>query len=140
MSRDAPQFKLRMPVELRSKVAQASKASGRSINAELVARLEASFMATTASGSLIPAARARELAVLSLEGLSNEIRERAISSINRSVSLGQRVARVVLHDLALNGGFPEGEMLAFSAPLTEELQAEGYEVEWDGVVAILIRF
>ena len=43
MSRLDPQFKLRMPPALREKIKQAVKASHRSLNAEILVRLEASF-------------------------------------------------------------------------------------------------
>lgn len=43
MSRDDPQFKLRLPPELRDRIEQAAKESKRSINAEIVSRLELSF-------------------------------------------------------------------------------------------------
>lgn len=140
MSRDDPQFKLRMPIELRSQVDQAALASGRSLNAELVARLEASFLTTTPGDSLVSAARARELMALAREGLPTIIRNRAISAINRAVSLGHSVASVSLHDLSLAEGLTEKERSELALPLTQELEAEGYEVAWDGVSAILIRF
>jgi predicted HicB family RNase H-like nuclease len=43
VSRTDPQFKLRVPPALHSQVEQAAKAVRRSMNAEIVARLEASF-------------------------------------------------------------------------------------------------
>jgi len=43
MSRADQQFKLRMPAALRAQVEQAAKESRRSLNAEIVLRLEASF-------------------------------------------------------------------------------------------------
>lgn len=43
MSRLDTQLKLRLPAALRAQVEQAAKASRRSINAELLIRLEASF-------------------------------------------------------------------------------------------------
>jgi hypothetical protein len=43
MSRTYPQFKLRMPPALRSRVEQVARVARRSINAELVHRLEQSF-------------------------------------------------------------------------------------------------
>ncbi|RUI80608.1 Arc family DNA-binding protein [Pseudomonas aeruginosa] len=55
MSRTDPQFKLRMPLALRARVEQAAKASLRSLNAELVLRIQQSFEgegATDASGQL----------------------------------------------------------------------------------------
>jgi len=47
MSRTDPQFKLRMPPELRAQVEQAAKAAHRSLNAEIVIRLEATFAQAT---------------------------------------------------------------------------------------------
>ena len=43
MSRDTPQFKLRVPPELKEKISEAAAANHRSINAEVLARLEQSF-------------------------------------------------------------------------------------------------
>lgn len=43
MSREDAQFKLRLPAELREQVEQSAKTNRRSINAEIVARLEESF-------------------------------------------------------------------------------------------------
>lgn len=47
MSRMDPQFKLRMPATLRAQVEQAAKEARRSLNAEIVLRLEASFAQST---------------------------------------------------------------------------------------------
>ncbi|MCO2134871.1 Arc family DNA-binding protein, partial [Pseudomonas aeruginosa] len=55
MSRADPHFKLRIPPALRARVEQAAKASLRSLNAELVLRIQQSFEgegATDASGQL----------------------------------------------------------------------------------------
>ncbi|PRD17664.1 UNVERIFIED_CONTAM: hypothetical protein NCL1_63704 [Trichonephila clavipes] len=43
MSRTDPQFKLRMPPALRARVEQTAKQANRSLNAEIVTRLQASF-------------------------------------------------------------------------------------------------
>ena len=44
MSREDPQMKIRLPVDLKDSIEQASKEAGRSMNAEIVARLENSFL------------------------------------------------------------------------------------------------
>lgn len=77
---------------------------------------------------------------LAREALPTIIRNRAISAINRAVSLGHSVASVSLHDLSLAEGLSEDERSELTLPLTQELEAEGYEVAWDGASAILIRF
>ena len=43
MSRTDAQFKLRIPAALRAQVEQAAKQARRSLNAEIILRLEASF-------------------------------------------------------------------------------------------------
>jgi len=50
MSRTDQQFKLRMPAALRAQVERSAWAARRSLNAEIVIRLEASF-AQVASGT-----------------------------------------------------------------------------------------
>ncbi|WP_291585768.1 Arc family DNA-binding protein [Comamonas sp. UBA7528] len=52
MSREDPQMKIRLPADLKDQIEAASKQSGRSMNAEIVARLEKSF-AWTASDSRV---------------------------------------------------------------------------------------
>lgn len=70
MSRTDPQFKLRMPAALRSQVEQAANAARRSLNAELVFRLERSFSgevpAHANAEQLSPAATPRQLRLLCL--------------------------------------------------------------------------
>lgn len=39
-----PQFKLRLPAELKEQIEQAAEENNRSMNAEIVARLESSFL------------------------------------------------------------------------------------------------
>lgn len=43
MSREDPQLKIRLPLELKEKITQSAADHGRSINSEVVARLEQSF-------------------------------------------------------------------------------------------------
>lgn len=43
MSREDPQLKIRLPLELKEKIIQSAADHGRSINSEVVARLEESF-------------------------------------------------------------------------------------------------
>jgi len=79
MSREDAQFKLRLPAELREQVEQSAKTNRRSINAEIVARLEESFpghFASEGGDSVQPAMpfseqaleRAVLKAILALEG------------------------------------------------------------------------
>ncbi len=46
MSREDPQMKIRLPADLKDRIEAASKEAGRSMNAEIVTRLEGSFATT----------------------------------------------------------------------------------------------
>lgn len=46
MSREDPQLKIRLPLELKEKITESAAEYGRSINSEVVARLEESFNET----------------------------------------------------------------------------------------------
>lgn len=51
MSRDDPQMKIRLPAELKAGVETAAKANNRTMNAEIVARLEQTFTSGTATST-----------------------------------------------------------------------------------------
>ncbi|WP_045158107.1 Arc family DNA-binding protein [Stutzerimonas stutzeri] len=140
MSREDPQFKLRMPRELRDLADQAAKASGRSLNAELVARLETSFLHGEVSERLISASRARELALMARSAIPDEVRQRAIKAIARAVRLGHREAVVALDDLNLDGGISDEDLEALFKDVLEEFVQAGYTVKWDDITSLWIKF
>jgi len=140
MSREDPQFKLRMPTQLRDQAEQSAKASGRSLNAEIVARLESSFLGEKDPGCLIPAARAKELALMSRSGIPSEVRKRAIESIARAVRLGHSEAAVSLDDLHLDFGISDAELDRLFEGVFKELKQAGYKVKWDDITSISIEF
>ncbi|MGZ2928366.1 MULTISPECIES: Arc family DNA-binding protein [Pseudomonas aeruginosa group] len=140
MSREDPQFKLRMSPQLRSQAEQAAKAAGRSLNAELVARLEASLLAKNTSEGLIPAVRARELALMARSGIPDEIRRRAIEAIAKAIRLGHSEAVAILDDLHLESGISDAELDDLTKDILTELKEAGYKIKWDDVTALWIEF
>ncbi|HFH4378482.1 TPA: Arc family DNA-binding protein [Pseudomonas aeruginosa] len=140
MSREDPQFKLRMPQELRIQAEQAAKAAGRSLNAELVARIESSFLNSSFQETLIPAKRAKELALMARAGIPGEIRKRAIAAIQRSVSLGHNEAYANLTDLSLEVGIPDQELDNLIQPIIDELRKAGYRAKLDDITTLAIEF
>jgi len=139
MSREDPQFKLRMPSQLRAQAEQSAKAAGRSLNAELVARLEASFL-TEEPERLLPAKRAKELALMARAGLPEEIRRRSIKSIARAISLGHNETFVSLDDLNLDIGIPDDELEKLIHGIIFELKNAGYDAGCDDISALWIKF
>ncbi|WP_082524744.1 Arc family DNA-binding protein [Pseudorhodoferax sp. Leaf274] len=53
MSREDPQLKIRLPAELKDRIEAASDEAGRSMNAEIVARLTSSFEPAGQSGDVV---------------------------------------------------------------------------------------
>jgi hypothetical protein len=130
-----------MPLDLRARAEAAANASGRSLNAELVARLEANFISIAPPERLIPAAKARELASLSRSGIPEEVRRRTLSGINKAISLGHSSASIDIKDLQLNaGGLDEKELEEIFKGLIKELVSAGYEVELDGGAWLWVKF
>lgn len=140
MSREDPQFKLRMPADLRARADHAAKIAGRSLNAELVGRIEASFLSEPALTTLMPAKRAKELASMARARMPEEIRKRAIEAIGRAVSLGHSEAIASLSDLELDIGIQDKELDNILGPVVRELEEAGYKVNHDDVTTLFIEF
>lgn len=140
MSREDPQFKLRMSADLRAQAEQAAKAAGRSLNAELVTRIETSFISESALESLIPANRAKELALMARAGIPDEIRRRAIDAISRAVRLGHSEAIVNLDDLHLEHGIPDDDLDDLLTAVVGELESAGYKVKCDDLTLLWIGY
>lgn len=140
MSREDPQFKLRMPAQLRDQAEQSAKASGRSLNAEIVTRLESSFLLEKTSNELTPASRAKELALIARSGIPDEIRRRAIEAISRAIRLGRRETIVGLTDLSLDVGISDQELQNLQDGIFNELNSAGYRVKWDDITSLWIEF
>lgn len=140
MSREDPQFKLRMPAALRAQAERAAKAAGRSLNAELVSRIEASYIAECGGNSLVPADRARELALLARAQIPTEIRKRAIEAIGQAIKLGHSTAIAHLSDLRLDPGIPDQELDVILKSVIDELESAGYKVNFDDISTLWIEF
>jgi predicted HicB family RNase H-like nuclease len=81
MSRDDPQMKLRLPPELKARVEEAARASGRSINAELVQRIAASFDLQIAH----PTRQPRGVTVVEVKAAAHEAAEEALAKSTETV-------------------------------------------------------
>lgn len=103
MSREDPQLRIRLPVELKEKIEEVAKANGRSINAEIVQRLDASFLNEISEDRVISAAEALQIASNAKEELSGIIFERTFSEINKKARIGHKEFCILLNDLELDG-------------------------------------
>lgn len=81
MKRTDPQFKLRIPPEVKAAVDEASKSNHRSLNAEIVARLKATIDVEAALNQIAPGCPITEAAQLILD-LAAE-REEAVENLHQ---------------------------------------------------------
>lgn len=139
MSREDSQFKLRMPADLREAIELAAKEEKRSLNAEIVARLELTALKQAIGSGLPLAAKARELSAAFRKSIPAEIKTRAVESINHAILHGLTSAHVELRDMELDS-LPQGEADSLRGSLSEMFLDAGYEIEWDGLESLWVTF
>lgn len=102
MSRDINPFGLRMPVDLRSALEAAAKEGGRSLNAEIVWRLQCSFDPGTETRMLETRIRERESLTMKKRSLAAEsflLKTQPDASEN-GVELAERTAAITARNSA----------------------------------------
>ncbi|WP_277933750.1 MULTISPECIES: Arc family DNA-binding protein [unclassified Pseudomonas] len=140
MSRTDLQVNFRMPAELKAELERAAKESGRSLTAEIVARLDLSLLADGKSpAALFTADEARTYASVARKSIPAIVRERIRVSINRSIVRGLNGAEVQLNDLSLES-LPSEDLAKIQFELSHELKEAGYSFDWDGGEAIWITY
>lgn len=103
MSREDPQLRIRLPIELKEKIEETAKANNRSMNAEIVKRLDSSFMSEISEDEVISAKDALQIAFNAKDALSRIIFERTFAEINKKVRIGHKEFCIELGDLELEG-------------------------------------
>ena len=114
----APSYPLRMPAELRECVVNAAKTSGRSLHAELIARLQQSFEATQADtgplSDLIAAQKktisTQDVTVIMLQAYLIDV----INALPKKLQSDERIKIAAKFAMNLSGG---NESQEFQIPL-----------------------
>lgn len=88
MSRDISPFGVRMPSDLKSALEKESHAKKRSLNSEIVSRLEKSLLIETPSTELLTAEQANAIACQSRTNRKAVIIERCTEEISKAIRLG----------------------------------------------------
>ncbi|AEK81716.1 Arc family DNA-binding protein [Pseudomonas protegens] len=139
MSRSDPQFNLRIPEALRDQVMAAAKESGRSATAEILARLELSFLGEAPSQELIPAKKAQQMSAIARQSIPATMKKRILQAINKAVEMGHGSAKADFQDLQLDS-IPQADMDQLFEAFSEMLSDAGYRYEWDGPDNLWIDF
>lgn len=101
MSREDPQLRIRLPAELKQKIEDSSKANGRSMNAEIVKRLDTSFLSEIPGDEVISASEALQIASVARDEISNIIFKRTFAEINEKARMGHKNFCISFSDLEL---------------------------------------
>lgn len=101
MSREDPQLRIRLPVEVKEKIEISAKANKRSMNAEIVQRLDTSFLKDIHEDDVISAYEAKIIANNARHEISNIIFKRTFNEINKKITLGHTSFYINLNDLEL---------------------------------------
>lgn len=101
MSREDPQLRIRLPIELKEKIDYAAKSNSRSMNAEIVQRLDASFLNEMLEDEVVTADEALRIANNAKDELSNIIFKRTFAEINKKARMGHKDFCIILSDLEL---------------------------------------
>lgn len=127
MSREDPQLRIRLPIELKEKIEEAAKANNRSMNAEIVKRLDSSFMSEISEDEVISAKDALQIAFNAKDALSRIIFERTFAEINKKVRIGHKEFCIELGDLELEG-LDEDDFYAIFDATFNKLKELGYVI------------
>lgn len=131
-------YPLRMTPDLREAVEKAAQDSKRSVNAEIVTRLELSLIADDRSTTFLSAEKARELVALAEGNLTKKIHD----SIQRSIALsavdGQ--TRIVVPLSPFNLDSEDDAHIDILQTVIRRLESAGYSVEINGLDRITISF
>lgn len=123
------QFKVRLGEDLHAAIRQAAEKSNRSVNAEIVHRLEMSFQKnqSVTSTSLVNASKALELSELARQQLPSTILDVVIAGINHAISLGHSSAWIDIYDFKLDN-LEQEEYDAVIEPVKKVLEEAGYSI------------
>lgn len=109
------------------------------MNAEIVYRLELSFLQSNPQTKLVNIERARELAAIARQQLPTMIMDKVALEINRSIALGHSGAYVDLNEFELEF-LSEEHFEKIFEPITQNLTNAGYTIEDLNVGSISIDF
>jgi hypothetical protein len=126
-------FQLRLPEGMREKIKEAAKESGRSMNAEIVHRLEESFTKSPEPDVLLSAEEALKAAIQSRKEVAVNVRSYVLEEIHDSIISGKEEA---LLDFERYFNIDDYDQVIYKEvvqPVIDELQEAGYLVhDFDG--------
>lgn len=133
-------YPLRMPASLRGAVEDAARDNKRSLNAEIIARLEESIAKESLGSGLPSADKARELSAAFRRNLPARMKSRIAEEINYAITQGRSAVRISLTDNDFSG-IPEEDLESMMTITSQILTEAGYSFVWhDNEYSLWISF
>lgn len=136
MSRDIAPFGLRMRAELKDQLEHCSKENKRSLNAEIVSRLEGTLKSL---GDYLPMKEANERAMERRIEMKDLILKKNFEDISKAVQLGQLDTYTDLDEFQLEN-FNDKEFNELLEPTFKRLEELGYEFRVDDCSSLYISW
>lgn len=127
MSREDPQLRIRLPIILKEKIEIAAKQNNRSMNAEIVHRLNTESVISIPDKEALSAQEVLRIAKQARAQLPNLIYNATIIEIRRRAALGHTRFEIDLVSFELNG-FSSGECKQIIKYTIERLEDAGFIV------------
>lgn len=130
-SQTLDKFQLRFPSGLRDRIKTVSEENGRSMNTEIIHRLENSFDSESVSIDEIPSPEdARKLAMKARENMGALAREFALAEIKKAINSGQTTFYLNFYEgVDLPEEYEDDLISAILSPAINDLLAKGYNIK-----------
>ncbi len=137
-------MRIRLPPELKEQIEATAKDNGRSMNAEIVHRLEASFVGTVVPESLPNAMEAKKLAEHARFALKENVRSYISEQIYNAIQRGAHSAYINFAEFIalddINDEMTDPLSVDVIDALLGELNKAGYETTHTDVLHYLVEF
>lgn len=125
MSREDPQLRIRLPIELKEKIEVSAKNNNRSMNAEIVQRLERTYLDELPEDEVLSAADVINIAARAKDEISSIIFKRTFAEINKKARMGHKEFCINLDDLELEA-LSEDDFYYVLKPTFDRLNELGF--------------
>ena len=129
MSHDWPQYKLRIPPELKALIESSAKDSNRSLNAEIISRLETSLQSEKPADQPLTAAEAKAVAIKARADTKSSLWAKCLEEISAKARIGATELFIDIDDYD-NQDWNEDSSIykEIFLPITDRLVELGYDV------------
>jgi len=128
---DIQKTALRIPKDLHKIIVDAAASNGRTMNAEIVHRLESSFLSQITPDELLTPSEAKAIAKEARQNLYNVLFSHCVAEINKAARSGSELAYINALSIVGEDYFDDESAICLEVinPVMQTLTEAGYKVE-----------